>query len=95
MTFILLLCPSINHTCTIVENYIYMLLLQKHELAPNVMAMVGAFNRVALLVPTEILQETTPQARAKVISVFIQVGIYFTLSPLLHSALPSYGELWS
>ena len=52
-----------------------MLLLQKHELAPNVMAMVGAFNRVALLVPTEILQETTPQARAKVISVFIQVGI--------------------
>ena len=46
----------------------------QHELAPNVMAMVEAFNRVALLVPTEILQKTTPQARAKVISVFIQVS---------------------
>lgn len=46
----------------------------KHKLAPNVLAMVGAFNRVALLVPTEILQKTTPQARAKVISVFIQVA---------------------
>ena len=43
------------------------------ELAPNVMAMVQSFNRLALLVPTEILEETTPQARSKVITSFIQV----------------------
>ena len=43
------------------------------ELAPNVMAMVQSFNRLALLVPTEILEEKTPQARSKVITSFIQV----------------------
>ena len=46
---------------------------QKDELAPNVMAMVQSFNRLALLVPTEILEEKTPQARSKVITSFIQV----------------------
>ena len=43
-------------------------------LAPNVMAMVRAFNQLALLVPTEILEEKTPQGRAKVISNYIQVS---------------------
>jgi len=36
--------------------------------------MVKAFNKVALLVPTEILDETTPQARAKVLSMYIKVS---------------------
>ena len=43
------------------------------DIAPNVMAMVKSFNRLALLVPTEILEETTPQGRAKVISKYIKV----------------------
>ncbi len=37
------------------------------------MAMVKSFNRVALLVPTEILEGETPQSRAKVISAYIKV----------------------
>ena len=49
------------------------LTLQKYELAPNVMLMVQSFNRLALLVTTEILAEKTPQARAKVIGNFIKV----------------------
>lgn len=52
---------------------IYFRVLQKETLAPNIMAMVRSFNRVALLVPTEILAEETPQARGKVISTFIKV----------------------
>ena len=45
------------------------------EIAPNVMAMVKSFNRLALLVPTEILEETTPLGRAKVISKYIKVRV--------------------
>jgi len=37
------------------------------------MAMIKAFNKLALKVPTEILAEETPQARAKVIEAFIKV----------------------
>ena len=44
------------------------------ELCPNITTMVDHFNSLALLVPTEILAETTPQMRAKVISRFIKVG---------------------
>ncbi|KAL5503013.1 hypothetical protein EMCRGX_G009888 [Ephydatia muelleri] len=39
------------------------------------MAMVKSFNRLALLVPTEILEETTPQDRAKVISKYIKIAL--------------------
>lgn len=54
-----------NHVCVV-------LLLQELE-APNVMRMVRSFNQLALLVPTEVLSEATPTARAKVIASFIQV----------------------
>ena len=37
------------------------------------MKMVQEFNRLALLVPTEILEEKTASARAKVIACYIQV----------------------
>ncbi len=37
------------------------------------MAMIKAFNQLALMVPTEILAEKTPKARAKVIEAFIKV----------------------
>lgn len=47
--------------------------LQKAELAPNVLAMVKASNRIAMLVPGEVLDEVTPQGRAKVIGIFIKV----------------------
>ena len=50
--------------------------LQKYSLAPNIMAMVSSFNQLALLIPSEILQEQTPHARAKVISNFIKVSEY-------------------
>ena len=43
------------------------------SLAPNVIAMIQSFNQLALLVPSEILGETTAQARAKVITSYIQV----------------------
>ena len=43
------------------------------SLAPNVIAMIRSFNQLALLVPSEILEETTPQARTKVITSYIQV----------------------
>ncbi len=42
-------------------------------MSPNVMAMIKAFNQLALMVPTEILAEKTPKARAKVIEAFIKV----------------------
>ena len=48
--------------------------LQKYSLAPNIMAMVSSFNQLALLIPSEILEEQTPHARAKVISNFIKVS---------------------
>lgn len=49
--------------------------MQKEILSPNIMTMVRSFNRVALLVPTEILDELTPAARAKVISTYIKVSV--------------------
>ena len=51
---------------------VYCFLLQETR-APNVMKMVKDFNRLALLVPTEILEEKTASARAKVITCYIQV----------------------
>ncbi|KAL5503012.1 hypothetical protein EMCRGX_G009887 [Ephydatia muelleri] len=47
---------------------------RKDELSPNITAMVRHFNSLAMLIPTEILAETTPQMRAKVISTFIKVA---------------------
>ena len=47
--------------------------LQKDQLAPNVLSMVRASNELALMVPGEILEETTTHGRAKVISSFIKV----------------------
>ena len=44
-------------------------------MSPNVLAMVRAFNQLALLVTTEILAESSPQARAKVIGAFINVSL--------------------
>ena len=45
----------------------------QEKMAPNILAMVQSFNQLALLVPTEVLGERTPQQRAKVISAYIQV----------------------
>ena len=56
------------------SRFIPHIFLQKYSLAPNIMAMVSSFNQLALLIPSEILEEQTPQARAKVISNFIKVG---------------------
>ena len=53
-------------------NQSVLFLLQETR-APNVMKMVQEFNRLALLVPTEILEEKTASTRAKVIACFIQV----------------------
>ena len=36
--------------------------------------MVKASNQIAQLIPSEVLAETTPQARARVISIFIKVS---------------------
>ena len=47
----------------------------QNQRAPNIMAMVKSFNNVALLVPTEILEEETPQARAKVVIAYIKVEL--------------------
>ena len=49
--------------------------LQKYSLAPNIMAMVSSFNQLALVIPSEILEEQTPHARAKVISNYIKVSV--------------------
>ncbi|XP_031563120.1 uncharacterized protein LOC116298721 [Actinia tenebrosa] len=46
----------------------------KYVRSPNVMEIVEFFNRIALLVATEILSEETPQARARVISKVIQIA---------------------
>ena len=54
--------------------FLFLSFVSQDVLAPNVMAMVRAFNQLALLVPSEILEEKTPQARAKVISNYIQVS---------------------
>ena len=53
-------------------NQSVLFLLQETR-APNVMKMVQEFNRLALLVPTEVLEEKTASARAKVITCYIQV----------------------
>ena len=53
--------------------------MQKEQLAPNVLSMVRTSNELAMMVPSEILEETTTHGRAKVISSFIkveQVAIY-------------------
>ena len=62
------------------------------SLAPNVIAMIQSFNQLALLVPSEILEETTPQARAKVITSYIQVSILITFVRGVDSCtnLPQY-----
>ncbi len=49
------------------------------KLAPNIMAMVRSFNQVALLIPSEILEEKTPQSRAKIITTYIQVGVPYIM----------------
>ena len=48
--------------------------LLQEAVSPNVLAMIKAFNQLALLVPTEILAEDTPKSRAKVIEAFIKVS---------------------
>ena len=50
------------------------LALWQETVSPNVLAMIKAFNRLALKVTTEILAEKTPRARAKVIQAFIKVS---------------------
>eukprot|EP00117_Sycon_ciliatum_P013490 scpid57629/ scgid2180/ Ras guanine nucleotide exchange factor E; RasGEF domain-containing protein E len=47
----------------------------QEELAPNIVSMVNAFNRVALAVATEILSQPTPQVRAQVIMYFIKLAV--------------------
>ena len=47
--------------------------MQKEQLAPNVLSMVRTSNELAMMVPSEILEETTTHGRAKVISSFIKV----------------------
>ena len=49
-------------------------ILQKDQLAPNVLSMVRASNELAMMVPSEILEETTTHGRAKVISSYIKVN---------------------
>ena len=41
--------------------------------APNIMAMIRVSNELAMLVPTEVLNEQTPTAMARCISAFIKV----------------------
>ena len=48
----------------------------QHQRSPNVMAMVEFFNRITLLVSSEILFEVDPMMRVRVISKVIQVGIW-------------------
>ena len=61
-------------TSTIFTMLYYYFTHVQDLLAPNVIAMIQSFNQLALLVPSEILEETTPQARAKVITSYIQVS---------------------
>ena len=65
--------------------------LQKYSLAPNIMAMVSSFNQLALLIPSEILEEQTPHARAKVISNFIKVSGRLSQRLLMDNNYGSYG----
>ncbi len=50
-----------------------LLLFFQESKAPNVLAMVHTSNDLAMLVPAEILAETSTQAMAKVIVSFIKV----------------------
>ena len=52
---------------------VYLLLLQE-QTCPNVTQMVQSFNRLALLVSSEILLEETATLRAKVIGAYILVS---------------------
>ena len=60
----------------------------QEKLAPNVLAMVRAFNTLAQLVTTEVLAEESQQSRAEVIATHIKVSrfscncFYNTLQPL-------------
>ena len=59
------------------ERLIPWFVLQEYSLAPNIMAMPGVssrFNQLALLIPSEFLEEETPHARAKVIPKFIKMS---------------------
>ena len=62
--------------------------LLKHETSPNVLQMIKSFNKLAMLVSTEIVWERSIQARVKAISSYIQVGVtllyYRFFSPLSH-----------
>ena len=68
------------------------LLIHQERLAPNVLAMVQSFNQLALLVPTEILNEDTHQQRAKVISAYIQVLVYINPGTLRTEEKMSYNN---
>jgi hypothetical protein len=65
--------------------------LQKYSLAPNIMAMVSSFNQLALLIPSEILEEQTPHLRAKVISNFIKVGERVSQNQTCSGVINNYG----
>ncbi len=41
------------------------------------MATVAMFNQLALLIPTEVLCESTPHARSKVVNAYIEVRIVY------------------
>jgi len=60
---------------SVVNYFMFVFYPPQETRAPNILTMVQAFNRLALLVPTEILEEKTPTARAKVIAAYIQVII--------------------
>ncbi len=51
------------------------------------MAMIKAFNQLALMVPMEILAEKTPKARAKVIEAFIKVRKWDIIVPIVVTQL--------
>ena len=59
----------------VANNIITVFYIQKNEMAPNVLAMVDAFNRLAEVVPTEVLEEENVQQRARVITAYIKVII--------------------
>lgn len=67
---------------TIIVTHRVCYIVFQEQLAPNVMQMVRAFNRLALLTTTEVLSRETPQLRAKVITAYLQVSPSLAL---LHS----------
>lgn len=66
----------------IVSHGVCYIVVFQEQLAPNVMQMVRAFNRLALLTTTEVLSRETPQLRAKVITAYLLVSPSLAL---LHS----------